>query len=173
MTDPLLRSTEVAETEFYSPEGYDLRQSLGFLLRENSRMAVQLAESSFAAGNLGFSQWLSLFLLSKGMVAHVGDLARALRMNSGGVTRLVDQLERRGLVERQRSSQDRRSVLLTLTSAGEQAAQQSLPRLLSMWNDVLSEFGHDDARQLIDLLSRLSSSLRKRLGPAQIPSFDD
>ncbi len=173
MTGPRLRSTKVAETEFYSPDSYDLRQSLGFLLRENSRMAVQLAESSFAAGSLGFSQWLTLFLLSKGLVSSVGDLARALRMNTGGVTRLVDQLERRGLVERQRSLQDRRSVLLMLTCAGGQAAQQSLPRLLSMWNDVLDEFGHDDARQLIKLLSRLSSTLHKRLGPGQTQSFDD
>ncbi len=173
MKSPLLGPPAGEKVEFYSPESYDLRESLGFLLRENSRMAVQLAEVSFSDGGLAFAQWLSLFLLSKGMIAHISDLSRALRMSSGGVTRLVDQLERRGLVERQRSSRDRRTIKLALTAVGKEAAQQSLPRLLLMWNDVLDDLGHDDARQLIHLLIRLSSKLRKRLGPAQPDDFTD
>ncbi|MEW2414798.1 helix-turn-helix domain-containing protein [Streptomyces sp. NPDC046866] len=49
-----------------------------------------------------------------GTKATPGRLGDALRMNSAGVTSLVDRLERLGLVRRERDGQDRRRVLLTV-----------------------------------------------------------
>ena len=153
---------DIADLPFYDPSTYDLRRSLGFLLRENGRMAVNLAEDNFETSGLTFSQWLSLFLLDRGLVATIGDLTRALRFTSGATTRLVDQLERQGLVQRERSTVDRRVMSIALTETGHRTAQRLLPRLLAMWNDILAEFGHEDARTLIGLLVRLSALLHTR-----------
>jgi DNA-binding MarR family transcriptional regulator len=48
----------------------------------------------------------------------VGDLAAELNVNSSSATRQCDRLERKGLVSRQRSPVDGRSVVVSLTSAG-------------------------------------------------------
>lgn len=151
------------DVPFYTGGAYDLRRSLGFLLRENGRMAIRLGEAAFADAGVSFTHWLSLFLLRKQMVATVGDLGRCLGFSSGAVTRLVDQLEKRALVIRSRSATDRRVMCIILTADGSDMADALLPRLLAMWNTVLADFGHQDAHELIASLSRLAGVLRQRL----------
>ncbi len=46
-------------------------------------------------------------------------LGRSIARDKSSVTPLIQELERRGLVERRRSETDRRSVALSLTAAGE------------------------------------------------------
>lgn len=54
-----------------------------------------------------------------------GDLARMEGIAAPGMTRLVADLEQRGLVARSADSQDRRSTLLSLTAAGERELQEA------------------------------------------------
>jgi len=54
-------------------------------------------------------------------------LARAVVYSRSGLTRLVDSLERRGLVARERSSSDRRSWYAVLTDDGLAALQDAWP----------------------------------------------
>ncbi len=51
-------------------------------------------------------------------------LGRAIARDKSSVTPLIQELERRGLVERQRSSTDRRSISLSLTASGEEALRR-------------------------------------------------
>lgn len=154
---------DLGAVPFYTGDTYDLRRSLGFLLRQNGRMAIRLGEAAFADAGVSFTHWLSLFLLRKHMVATVGDLGRCLGFSSGAVTRLVDQLEKRDLVARSRSATDRRVMGIALTADGSDMADALLPRLLTMWNTVLADFGHQEAHALIGSLSRLAGVLRERL----------
>lgn len=54
-----------------------------------------------------------------GAAASTGALARAIHLSSPTVTGILDRLVKRGLVDRARSGQDRRSVTVTVTPAGE------------------------------------------------------
>jgi DNA-binding MarR family transcriptional regulator len=51
--------------------------------------------------------------------SRIGELAEQLQIQHHSAVELVDRLEASGLVRRQRSTQDRREVLVVLTSAGE------------------------------------------------------
>ncbi len=52
------------------------------------------------------------------------DLASAMAMTTGGLTRLADRLVEAGLVERSLSSEDRRRVFLSLTPSGQSTADE-------------------------------------------------
>ena len=52
------------------------------------------------------------------------DLGRAIARDKSSVTPLIQELETRGLVARQRSPRDRRSIALSLTAAGEETLRQ-------------------------------------------------
>jgi DNA-binding MarR family transcriptional regulator len=58
--------------------------------------------------------------------ARMGDLAEALLSSPSRATRLVGRLERRGLVRREASPADGRSVLATITGQGRMAAEQTM-----------------------------------------------
>lgn len=55
------------------------------------------------------------------------DLAAQTALSTSGITRIVDRLERAGLVSRIRCPADRRSCFAVLTSAGEQRLAADVP----------------------------------------------
>jgi len=57
----------------------------------------------------------------------MAELARAVVYSRSGLTRLVDSLERRGLVTRERSSSDRRSWYTVLTGRGLESLENAWP----------------------------------------------
>jgi len=64
-----------------------------------------------------FSQYITLKKLAMG-VASVTELARHAELNPGAMTRLLDQLEARGLIRRTNDPNDRRALHIQLTHAG-------------------------------------------------------
>ena len=56
-----------------------------------------------------------------------GELGRKSFRSAGNVTTVLDNLERRGLVKRVRSAEDRRSVIVSLTPAGTREVERVLP----------------------------------------------
>ena len=86
-------------------------------------------------------------------------MARHLNHDAGATTRLVDQLEERGLVKRQRSKSDRRVVQLSLTPQGRAVARMHVPPIVDFWNRVTDEFAPQEIKQLIGLMTRLIERL--------------
>jgi DNA-binding MarR family transcriptional regulator len=94
-------------------------------------------------------------LLREDVVDTCGGLARCLDHDSGATTRMLDQLEARGLIARQRSAVDRRVVHLVLTEAGRAATEALMPRIAGMWHNVLAGFDAGEVTLLTGLLQRL------------------
>jgi DNA-binding MarR family transcriptional regulator len=68
----------------------------------------------------------------------MADASSALALSKSGVTRLVDRLSERGLVERAACPKDRRVVYCGLTEAGRDAAAQAAPLLAAGADEYLS-----------------------------------
>ena len=68
----------------------------------------------------------------------MADASSALRMSKSGVTRLVDKLAERGLVERAACPKDRRVVYCGLTEAGRDAVAEAAPLLAAGAEEHLS-----------------------------------
>jgi DNA-binding MarR family transcriptional regulator len=67
---------------------------------------------------------------SPGRRLRMTDLATQTALSTSGITRIVDRLERRDLVRRELSPDDRRSWLAVLTDAGHQRLREELRPLL-------------------------------------------
>jgi DNA-binding MarR family transcriptional regulator len=147
------------EKPFYKLDDYGSHNSLGCRLRQITSLMISQGEARFADEELTFSHWLSLTHLRDGSCSTCADLSRHMNYDSGAVTRLVDQLEQRGLVERHRSTTDRRVVNLTLTKEGDAAWKAMTPRMLDFWNSVLGGFSQAEATTLLSLLTRLLSRM--------------
>src|SRR6188768_1642168 len=102
----------------YDPETFSSKSSLGYLLKINHSLMHDCADSIFAAHDISFVQWIALKKLNDGSALTASDLCREMRHDNGALTRLLDQLEERGYLDRQRSEEDRRVVRLELTAAG-------------------------------------------------------
>jgi DNA-binding MarR family transcriptional regulator len=89
-------------------------------------------------------------------------LCRDLHHDSGAFTRVLDQLEKRGLIRRERSETDRRVVLLHLTPDGRRVVETLLPIVVERLNHALAEFSAAEVATLARLLRRLIGRLEGR-----------
>ena len=143
-------------------EGFTARRSLGFLLRRAFKLMSQQAEHRFAGRDLTLSQWIVLKMIDESVATTPGEAARLLGHNTGATSRLVDQLEGQGLVERRREAGDRRVVSLVLTPAGKTKAKAWEADMQHFFDDILAGFSPDEVTVLIDLLVRLVDRLEAR-----------
>ncbi len=141
---------------YYRPGNYSMRRSVGYLMRMSVNRVLPQMEALFEDQELTFSQWTTLVALHDGHITTAGDLAHNICHDAGSLTRLIDQMEKRGLVTRQRSESDRRSVKLALTPRGRDLVEALAPRVMDFWNRMLSGFSHAEIDTLIGLLTRLT-----------------
>ncbi len=132
------------------------------LLRRIHRLLQTRMQERFLESDPSFEEWFALKLIHEGVVENAGDLARDFGISSGMTTRLIDSLEQQGLVERDRTRDDRRVVLLKLTLLGEKHFRDKVPEMVKVWNTWLKDFKKEELDQLIRLLTKLQAALSER-----------
>jgi DNA-binding MarR family transcriptional regulator len=84
------------------------------------------------------------------------DLANSLLLTAGGVTRLLDGLERDGFVARDECSSDRRVSYAVLTKAGRSKLREATKSHTRQIRELLGgTYDEDELAQLVALLDRL------------------
>ena len=101
----------------------------------------------------------ALSSISRTGAVRPGDLARMEGIAAPGMTRLVADLEQRGLVERTDDPHDRRSTLLTLTAAGERELQEARTSRSAWVAALLDEVGPDDLAAVERAVTALEAAL--------------
>jgi len=143
---------------FYDGEHYEMDKSLGHQLVNLMTQMRREVEVRMAAHGLTDAQWKPLWLLKAGRATTAIELARCMDVDAGAITRLVDRLEAKGLVERVRSESDRRVVHLGLTTEGAAVVAHVPHVLASVNNDLLRGFDETDFNQLRKLLDRMAAN---------------
>lgn len=147
--------------QHYLPDTFSSGTSLGYLLKITHSMMHDCADRIFANHDISFVQWIALLKLSEGTSFTASDLCREIRHDNGALTRLLDQLEERGYVERQRSLQDRRVVDLQITAAGRLKLKELTPQVVNNLNLALEPFSAEEFAELIRLLLKLKTRLHE------------
>lgn len=142
----------------YDGASYEITQSVGHQMINVMTMMRREVEVRMAAHGLTDAQWKPLMLLRNGLATTAIELARRMDVDAGAITRLLDRLEAKGLLERLRSTADRRVVHLQLTAAGEAAAAKVPFVLASVNNDFLKGFSEAEWKQLRKLLERMAAN---------------
>lgn len=86
-----------------------------------------------------------------------GDIAARLLERAPDVTRLIDRLERRGLVERVRSGTDRRLSITRITRAGLALLKKTDPGVRSVQNPLRARLSTRDLAELSRICERIYS----------------
>jgi len=103
-----------------------LDNQLCFALYSASLTMTKVYKPLLGELGLTYPQYLVLLVLWERDDVTVSELGARLYLDSGTLTPLLKRLEAQGLVSRQRSAEDERQVLVTLTTAGLKLRQSAL-----------------------------------------------
>lgn len=91
------------------------------------------------------------------------DISRALSVARANVTRVTDELVKRGLLHREPSQQDRRVLRLSVTEAGRQLVQEVLPHSWAAHRAIWSQTSPEQLAGAMDLLSAIAKGIELHL----------
>ncbi|MGH8379212.1 MAG: MarR family winged helix-turn-helix transcriptional regulator [Gammaproteobacteria bacterium] len=85
-----------------------------------------------------------------------GKLAQAVALSSATVTGILDRLELRGLVTRERRPEDKRRVVVAVTVAGVAAAEAAPSHLAKHFTEALARLPKDDRGEILRVIQYLA-----------------
>jgi MarR family transcriptional regulator, organic hydroperoxide resistance regulator len=132
----------------------DLSEYLAFLLASaNRRMHIGLAQS-IAAEDVTEEQWRILQVLSDERGRSMGELAELVLMNHPALTKNIDRLVGRSLVQRAADAQDNRKVLVYISDLGLEVVSRLKKNVDAHHGALEDAMGSRKVEQLKKLLKR-------------------
>lgn len=131
------------------------------LVRASVAVTRQLSAQLSADHCLTLNEYEALLLLARAPESRMRrvDLANSLLLTAGGVTRLLDGLERKGFVEREESSTDRRVTYACLSRAGRDKLRTASKSHTRQIRELLgAHYDDGELTQLAAMLDRLADT---------------
>jgi DNA-binding MarR family transcriptional regulator len=104
-------------------------------------------------------QLIVLWEISKSGEISIGKIARAVSLGQATVTGIIDRLEKRSLVFRQRSQTDRRQMILKLTDTGATLLAKAPPIMQESFIESFSQLQDWEQTMILSSLQRIVSML--------------
>ena len=138
----------------FTPENFN-NCNLGLLLGRAALLKDRIIDTHMEPHGITAAQFKVLINLAQFGVDTPAELCRNLSLDSGSMTRMLDRLEQKGLLARQRSEQDRRQVQLVLTAEGQRLADM-LPYIgAQALNQLAGALAPGELKSLEEILTKI------------------
>jgi DNA-binding MarR family transcriptional regulator len=134
------------------------QDNIGYIIKTVHASINRMIDHGVAPLGLTAMQWKPMVLISHRGIDTPAELARAVGVDTGAMTRTLDRLEAKGFLTRQRSLSDRRVVKLELTASGHDVVADILPAVARTLNTHLNGFSDQEIATLISLLLRMEAN---------------
>ena len=151
--------------QHYHASTYMAQSSIGYLIKRSHSMIMDVLENLFADRGFSFIHYAILTYVRDGIAVNPKDICVQYRHDSGALTRVIDYLEERGLLERVRRGSDRRKVELQLTEEGRKTVESLIPLVVDKLNLALVDFSREEVAEFKRLLVKLNTRLTTTLDP--------
>jgi DNA-binding MarR family transcriptional regulator len=143
----------IMTTEQYSTYSY--------LLDRTNRRIKQYAQNKFKEEEFDITvdQWLILKILSLNNDKNQSELAELTGKDHPTLTRILDLLCKKNLVERRASEGDRRSFTIQLTKNGIDKQKEWAPKVAQIRNKAWENLSEKDHEELKRILNTIYQSL--------------
>jgi len=139
----------------YDIATYQPREAIPGLIARVRMAFLDELEARLAPLDLKAADYLVLVTLAAGNVDTASSVCSVLAHDPGAMTRKIDALEKRGLVRRVRSDEDRRAIKLELTHEGRKLYPKALAIGVGLANEYLEGFSKSEVKALEGLLNKI------------------
>jgi DNA-binding MarR family transcriptional regulator len=139
----------------YEARTFEPQRSVGRVLGRVKMAMGDALDRELAPFDISGAQFVILVALATGEADSAATLCRGISYDPGAMTRMIDRLEKKGLIRRTDHPDDRRRVGLELTAEGKALYPKLRAASMSVQNRFLRSFSKSEVRQLEILLQRM------------------
>ena len=138
----------------------DDRRDLAAMFAPLSRALIAREEPVLAKHDISMWGYIVLTALAEQPVRTQAALAQAINADKSRIIGVLDELQRRGLIQRQPDRADRRVHLLSLTPAGDKLRRSAAAAIRAREEEVLATLPTGDREAFLRSLKALYESFR-------------
>jgi DNA-binding MarR family transcriptional regulator len=131
-------------------------ETIIYLYTESRRITKELARRAQLTG----PQLTVVKILEQIGDLSLSELSERIRAQNSTVTGIIDRMEREGLVVRERSTEDRRVVIIKLTAKGTALAEDIPIEPMKVFQSALASLTKDEMRELLRILLKVSKRVK-------------
>ncbi|MEK6279293.1 MAG: MarR family transcriptional regulator [Acidobacteriota bacterium] len=139
----------------------ELEEILNGFAEVMARLMIDQHQQHVAALDLTLPQAQMLRILRRGRLP-TGRLAAKLKVTASSVTQLSDRLMRKGLIERQAAENDRRSVIVSLSSKGKRLVDGFRKRRAILFREALTRLNRSEQADVIEAMKMIVNALNSQ-----------
>ncbi len=141
-----------------SPTGeYKFSEQIGHLLRRAYQRHVAIFRETVPDSQLTAAQFVVLCAVGTGESCQVHDIVRETAIDEPSVRGIVERLKWRKLVEVSHEPGDARQMQVTLTAAGNELVERTVPFAQQISESTFGELTPAERVAIIDLLRKISA----------------
>lgn len=141
----------------------NINDSIGYIISTTGRKLNQYFSLRFQSFDITSEQWSVLNKLAERDGISQRELSEHTEKDSNNITKILDQLERKGWVKRISNPQDRRSFLVYVTDDGLLLIKQLAPLDEELLNDVCASLSADEIALLRKFLFQINTNINSKL----------
>jgi DNA-binding MarR family transcriptional regulator len=150
-----METSTLAEAGPYDAKTFAPRGGIGRLLTQVKLEMMEALDRELAPLDITAAQYVILVTLAEGPTDSASGLCKGVSYDPGAMTRMIDRLERKGLVRRVRCPADRRKINLELTPEGKAVYPKLIDSAVAVLNRFLRGFSRDETAQLESYMKRM------------------
>lgn len=159
MNEHVNKSDEfAAELQATNSSNEDPGLYIGYLVTGVRTRMMQEMDACLSPYGLTGAQFIILRRIAEGVATTAAELCRVLEYDTGSMTRMLDRLEEKCVIIRERSSDDRRVVKIQLTPQGAEQYPKLKDEVRLALNRRFSPLSSEELLQLRGMLERLAKS---------------
>jgi DNA-binding MarR family transcriptional regulator len=113
------------------------------------RSCILNLSSELNRGNISFPQFFLLTYLSSEDYLTMSAIAKKMGHSTAAATGLVDRLEKLGFVERVHAAEDRRKIMVRITSSGSEIVSTMRQHIASELANIMEDLDEVDASSVV------------------------
>jgi len=137
--------------------GFD--RSLPMALMRAREAVMKNFIPSLRENNMSSQQWRVIRALNEREGLDISELAERCYLLMPSLSRIIQNLEKRGLINRVQSKKDNRRSVISLTDDGHDVFRKIAPKSVDRYNYITERFGYGKLELLYELLDELVEKL--------------
>lgn len=136
---------------------------VNFLLEQTVRQMRGYAQKQLDSNQMGITvdQWVLLKIIEERKQISQVELAQVSQKDSASITRILDLLQKKDMIQRIDDEHDRRKYMISLTAEGKKFVTRNLPFVNGIRRRIIHGLSQTEIQTLKDILQKIRSNLNQ------------
>ena len=138
---------------------FDLDKCVGHITENAIKQITEAFGKRLENTEITRIQWIALYHIKNNKIISQRDLSNLMCVKDSSAGRLLDRLERDGLISRKRNDSDRRVIYIQLTERGNQLITKLIPYGEKFNNELINGIKEEDLIIYVKVLNKMISNV--------------